>query len=136
MENFSQYWNIFFCALQIYTYILDDLILSHKSTNVHSHLCFGLFFLFSVLCEQDDKKYGGNFWRSGKMIMDSRIVGESVLIMTIKMHARCELSNKDKMEKRRKTRSGKAKYRTEQDDLRVTQSLQWWINVRWPAHAL
>lgn len=57
-------------------------------------------------------------------MMDSRIVGVGVLIMTIKMYARCELSNKDKMEKRRKTRSGKAKHRTEQDDLTVTQSLQ------------
>lgn len=85
---------------------------------------FGLFFLFPVFCEQDNQKYGGNFWRSGKMITDSRLVGAGVLTMTIKMYARCELSNKDKREKRRKTRSGKAKHRTDQDDLTVTQSLQ------------
>lgn len=60
-----------------------------------------------MLCEQDNKKYGGNFWRSGKMIMDSRIVGESVLIMTIKMHARCELSKKTKWKREGKPEVGK-----------------------------
>lgn len=72
----------FSCALQIYTYILNDLILPHKPTNVPTHLCFCLFFFFSVFCEQDNKKYIGNFWGSGEMIMDSRLVGEGVLIMT------------------------------------------------------
>ena len=133
MEKFQPVLKyFFFCGLQIYTYILGDLNLSHKPTNVPSHLCFGLFFFFSMLCEQDNKKYIGNFWGRGKMIMDSRIVGEGVLIMTIKLHASCMPSLNWSMRTKWK-RGGKpegGRQSTKQDDLTVSQSLQGWINVR------
>jgi len=89
MEKFQPVLKyFFFCALKIYTYVLGDLILSCKPTNVPS-LVFLFVCFFSVLCEQDNKKYIGNFWGRSKMIMDSRIVGEGVLIMTIKLYASC-----------------------------------------------
>lgn len=128
MEKYQPVLKYFFsCALQIYTYILNDLILPHKPTNVPTHLCFCLFFFFSVFCEQDNKKYIGNFWGSGEMIMDSRLVGEGVLIMTNCMPG-VNWAIRTKWKGGGKPEVGKQS--TEQDDLTVTQNLQGWINVR------